>query len=249
MQLSLMTWMEVEDYLKEKTAILMPIGSQEQHGPMGLIGTDAQTAEAVAHKIGEEQQIIVGPTISVGMAQHHLGFAGSMTLRPTTLIALIRDYVTSLTRHGFNQFYFINGHGGNITTVQTAFQEIYADYSLYQQAGAAPIRCRLANWFAMKEVVELTEQLYGDKEGMHATPSEVAMTQHLFPQAVKEMPASDPAAIKRMFTDASDFRELFPDGRMGSQSDLANPEDGERFLEVACKGVTRDLMAFMSGDK
>lgn len=247
MQLSLMTWQEVEAYLAEKSTIILPIGSQEQHGPMGLIGTDAQTAEAISHKIGEEQEIIVGPTISVGMAQHHLGFTGSMTLRPTTLIALIVDYVTSLSRHGFDHFYFINGHGGNITTVQTAFQEIYAEYSL---AGAdCPIRCRLANWFAMKDVVDLTQELYGDREGMHATPSEVALTQYLFPDHIKSMDPSEAAPIKRMFTDAGDYRALFPDGRMAAASELANPEDGKLFLEVAAKAVGVDLTAFLAGQK
>ena len=45
MQLQLKTWTFVEDYLKTKTGIIIPIGSTEQHGPTGLIGTDALTAE------------------------------------------------------------------------------------------------------------------------------------------------------------------------------------------------------------
>ena len=48
MQLQLKTWQFVEDYLKDKTGIIIPIGSTEQHGPTGLIGTDALTAEMIA---------------------------------------------------------------------------------------------------------------------------------------------------------------------------------------------------------
>jgi creatinine amidohydrolase len=80
-RLQLETWQEVDAYLKRSTAIILPIGSTEQHGPNGLLGTDAICPEAVAQGLGERLEALVAPTISVGMAQHHLGFAGS--IRPS----------------------------------------------------------------------------------------------------------------------------------------------------------------------
>jgi creatinine amidohydrolase len=74
------------------------------------------------------------------MAQHHLGFAGSMTLRPSTLIAVLKDMVESLARHGFERFYFINGHGGNIATLAAAFSEIYATRSLGAASNDPPVK-------------------------------------------------------------------------------------------------------------
>lgn len=244
MRLELMTSAEVADYLETSTGIIMPIGSQEQHGPMGLIGTDAQTAEAVGRGAGAKAGILVGPTITVGMAQHHLGFPGSMSLRPTTLIAVIRDYVTSLARNGFTHFHFVNGHGGNITTVETAFQEIYAGFSFDAEKPAGPIRCRLCNWFNQKPVVALQKELYGEEEGFHATPSEVAMTQYLFPEAIKTMEEKPAPGFDRMFADAADYRDMFPDGRMRSASWLAKPEDGKAFLDLAIDAVIADYTRF-----
>ena len=96
MRLQLSTWQEVDSYLEASRGIIIPIGSTEQHGPNGLIGTDAICPEVIALAAAAQCGALVGPTISVGMAQHHLGFSGSVALRPTTLIAVVRDYVLSL---------------------------------------------------------------------------------------------------------------------------------------------------------
>ena len=48
MHLHLSTWQEVESYLLRSQGILIPTGSTEQHGPNGLIGTDAICPTAIA---------------------------------------------------------------------------------------------------------------------------------------------------------------------------------------------------------
>src|SRR6516162_6607993 len=155
MQLQLQTWPEVEAYLRERSGIILPIGSTEQHGPIGLIGTDAICAETIARGVGEAADALVGPTVALGMAQHHLGFPGTITLRPSTLIAVLRDIVESLARHGFERFYFINGHGGNIATVGAAFSEIYAARSLAAAVDPPLLKCKLQNWWQSAAVQQL----------------------------------------------------------------------------------------------
>ena len=247
MLLHLCTWPEVEAYLERSRGIIFPIGSTEQHGPTGLIGTDAICAEIVAKGVGEETGALVGPTINVGMALHHLAFPGSVSLRPSTLIALIQDYVKPLARNGFERFYFINGHGGNVASMKAAFSETYAAIADANLPNAGRVRCKLANWYQGKGVGNLAEELYGDQEGSHATPSEVALTQFVYPEAIKSASLSPAVAPKgRSIYNSTDFREFYADGRMGSNPSLATPAHGQQFYEIAVQELSAGYREFLA---
>jgi creatinine amidohydrolase len=255
MRLQLQTWAEVERYLETASTVIMPIGSTEQHGPNGLIGTDAVTSEEIAHAVGARTNTMVAPTIAVGMAQHHMAFTGSMTLRPSTMISVIGDYVNSLAHHGFDRFYFINGHGGNSATIEAAFQEIYTAHTMSgsgagasTSGGNAPsVRCRLRNWWTGSEMRPLIKQLFGDKDGMHATISEVSVTQYLFPDQIKDVAMGPPEAFTGRWTDSADYRAKFPDGRIASHPELATPEAGKQVFDIAVKQIAEEVTAFRDG--
>ena len=85
--------------------IILPLGSTEQHGPTGAIGTDAITAEAIALAVSKQTGVLVTPTQSYGMAEHHLGFPGTMSLQPLTLLKVIHDLVLSLAKNGFERIF------------------------------------------------------------------------------------------------------------------------------------------------
>ncbi|MEP3525184.1 MAG: creatininase family protein [Hyphomicrobiales bacterium] len=247
MQLQLSTWQEVDAYLERSQTIILPIGSTEQHGPTGLMGTDALCPEALAKAVGDETGVMVGPTFAIGMAQHHLGFAGTMTLRPSTIIAMLLDAVNSLTLHGFNKFYFLNGHGGNIATLSAAFSEIYAQTSLNPaDSGKTAPRCKQRNWWDGKRFQTLSKELYGASEGGHATCSEISLTNYLFPDQVKEAKLDPETAPYGPIYDAADFRSRFPDGRMGSKPSLCSVADGERIFDAARQDILDDLSSSFS---
>lgn len=246
MLLHLSTWLEVEAYLEQSKGIILPIGSTEQHGPTGLIGTDAICAEAIANGVGEATGAIVGPTINVGMALHHTAFPGTISLRPSTMIQLVRDYVTCLAKAGFTKFFFINGHGGNIATLKAAFAETYLHLADLNILNAQRVKCQVGNWFMCGSVYQLAKQLYGNQEGSHATPSEVAVTQYVYPEAIKQAPLSPEVASGYTIYGADDFRQRYPDGRMGSNPALATPEHGKQFYELAVKELSNSYLEFLN---
>lgn len=244
MLLHLSTWPEIAAYLETSRGIIIPIGSTEQHGPTGLIGTDAICAAAIASGVGDATRSLVAPPISVGMALHHTAFPGTISLRPSTIILVIVDYITSLARAGFTHFFFINGHGGNIATLKAAFAEVYDCLAAIGLPNASRVKCEVANWFTCKSVYQLAKQLYGDREGSHATPSEVAVTQYLHPEAIKQAPLSLEVASGYPIYGAVEFRRCYPDGRMGSDPALATPEHGKQFYELSVKELSEYYLEF-----
>lgn len=246
------TWPEVESYLERSQGIIVPIGSTEQHGPNGMIGTDAICPEVIAHEVGNRDGVLIAPTISIGMAQHHLAFPGSISLRPSTLMALISDVVESLARHGFDHIYFLNGHGGNIATITASFSEIWSGRSLQRRSSSADstpeptLKLAYQNWWGADGISAISSRRFGSSEGSHATPSEVSLTWYAYPEHAKPDIVLEPAiAPYGRIRDADNYRATFPDGRIGSNPGLSSAEAGAELFETSVNGIRNDYRRFL----
>jgi creatinine amidohydrolase/Fe(II)-dependent formamide hydrolase-like protein len=236
------TWIEIEQFLKRSRTIVVPIGSNEQHGPTGLLGTDWMCPQIIAHEAQKSADILIAPTFNIGMAQHHLGFPGTISLRPSTFIAAIGDWARSLAGHGFEKILFLNGHGGNVASIEAAFSELYAEASFAGRS--AGFAMKLINWWDLEGVGELAHRQFPVGHGSHATPSEIAVTQWAYPESIKSADYSPQIAPTGPIREAKDFRARFPDGHMGSDPALATPEKGGELVALAAKGLVRAVDAF-----
>src|ERR1700722_12965139 len=243
MILALSTWPEIENRLRESRTVVIPIGSNEQHGPTGLLGTDWLCPEIIAHQAHKNgADILIAPTFNIGMAQHHLGFGGTISLRPSTFIAAIGDWTRSLALHGFEKIFFLNGHGGNVASIEAASSELYAEASFaHRRAGFA---LKLRNWWDLKGVMGLVRQQFPAGHGSHATPSEIAITQWAYPDAIKAANYAPQIAASGPIREALDSRARHPDGRMGSDPGLATPEKGGELVKLAVAGLISDVASF-----
>jgi creatinine amidohydrolase len=238
---------QIRRYLERSRTIVLPMGSTEQHGPIGLIGTDSICARAVAQGLAERSEVLIAPAITLTVAQFNMGFPGTIAVRAATLLALLNDVLHALADQGFDRIYVLNGHGANIAVARAAFQDFYLE---------------LRSWWEFAEVNALRSAWYGEFEGLHATPSEIAITMAAEPQACEraraegaERAIAAPAALSPEFLrdhagdnhfDALTHRAAFPDGRVGSHSWLAQADQGERLLAAAIAGAANDLEAFVA---
>lgn len=119
-----LTWPEVRDALAEGyDTVVVAAGSTEQHGPHLPEMTDALIGTHLVRAIVERvPNALQGPTITIGCSEHHMAFAGTVTLRTETFIAVVRDVARSLAHHGFRTIVFIPSHGGNFGPLAEAMR-------------------------------------------------------------------------------------------------------------------------------
>lgn len=252
MRLELMTSAAIARRLSVSPAIIVPVGSTEQHGPDGLVGTDHLCPEVIARRLGERDGVLVAPTVAYGMSQFHLAFPGTISLRPSTLAALAHDIIASLAATGFRRIYVLNGHGGNIGPLRSAVQEFYAQRSLAGERTPARVHCRIRSWWELPTVNALRQQMYRAHEGYHATPSEVAITMAAHPTHIRPFDRAPPSVdpddqlqhAGDNYYDAADFKARYPDGRVISHSALATPGDGENLIAAAVDDLAADFGTF-----
>lgn len=114
MQLADMSWTDARD--AEVDVVLLPVGSTEQHGPHSALGTDWYLAEAVAAhgENASDRDVLIAPTLPIGIAEEHRAFPGTLWVSPDTFRDTIYETVSSIAHHGWDRVVIVNGHGGNI---------------------------------------------------------------------------------------------------------------------------------------
>lgn len=236
-----MTWPQVAEALGRGAGIILPVGSTEQHGPMGLIGTDAICATLIAEGAAELCGAVVAPTLALTPAPFNTAFPGTISISERVFAALAGEVVDGLAAQGFARIYILNAHGANLEPLRGVL------------AARPQVAARLKSWWEFEAVNALRRDWYGDWEGMHATPSETAITMtiaHLpVPEAAREPPAPLSADYIRAHSGdrhgpPDEHRRSFPDGRVGSHSALATRAQGEQLLSAAVQAVAEDYRAF-----
>ena len=129
-----LTWPEAERRLGEVDIALLPVGAIEQHGPHLPLDTDAWDAEYMCREVARrcsEPRPLVLPLIPYGVSYHHQDFPGTLSVGPDTLARLVYEIGMSAARNGISKLIIVNGHGGNMPTLQYAAQMINRDAHIF----------------------------------------------------------------------------------------------------------------------
>jgi len=93
--------------------LVLPIGATEQHGRHLPLNTDTIHADYFARQVAEHFDAALLPTLPISNSLEHAGFRGSFSLRPETLMQVVRDLADEAQQQNFRFLIILNGHGGN----------------------------------------------------------------------------------------------------------------------------------------
>src|SRR5579862_9005829 len=217
-------------FAETRTAVLVA-GSVEQHGGHLPLGTDAFAAMSIAERVAERlgtAAVSLGPT---GVAHYHLGWPGTLSLRPDTLRAIVVDVCESLAGAGVVRIVLVNWHEGNSATLRVAADEAHVithrahpEEMEFTHAGSMETAAVLAYDPALVHLEEMTE------------PS--------------DRPAGDAAhALFRrpdVYPIMSDFHTVAPTGWYG-RPQLASAERAEEIAEEVADRVVASAREIWAG--
>jgi mycofactocin precursor peptide peptidase len=119
------TWTEVER--APRRAVIVPLGSLEQHGPHLPLDTDTRIAVAVAAAVAAARPgVAAAPPIAFGSSGEHDGFPGTLSIGTPALTELLIELGRDATRH-WGALLLVNGHGGNHDAVSAAMGQLDAE--------------------------------------------------------------------------------------------------------------------------
>ena len=110
------TWPELAEAAKKQPAVILPIGSVEDHGRHLPLDTDNfliwSICEAAAQAAPGE--ILLLPQIPYGFETHHMDFPGTIDIGMEHLLDFVLDVTKSVAHHGFRYILIADGHGSNM---------------------------------------------------------------------------------------------------------------------------------------
>jgi creatinine amidohydrolase len=110
-----LTWPEVNEAVRLKKVVLLPVGSTEQHGPHLPLDVDNLIATRLCLEAGrrDPEKIVVAPNLPYGYNIHGLDYPGTIHVGHKAYIDFCYSICASFAYHGFKRIIVVNGHGSN----------------------------------------------------------------------------------------------------------------------------------------
>jgi creatinine amidohydrolase len=234
-----MNWVDYAELQGKTDLVLVPFGAVEVYGPHLPLGADGIATTALCRSIAEEVPALISPLIPVGYSKGLQSFPGTLSVRPSSLVAYARDVAESFITWGCKRILWVNGHAGNVPYLNELSAELEDEYG---------VRCAQIDWWRfIQPLVKDMETAEFLPHG-HASEFGTSVMLHLVPEHVKmdravktanQAPDDYPDFLR-----TSSYREKSPTGVLGDGT-LGTADKGEETMRRAVKRA----VTFLNSDE
>lgn len=226
-----MSWTEAKEYFLKNDIAILPVGSNEQHGPHNPLGTDHLIAKAIAEETAKRTGVVCLQVVPFGVSPHHKQLWGTIYISPKAFKKYVKETCLALKYYGVKKIVVVNGHGGNLAALSELAREMREEgvfVSVFQWWPAA---------------AKLLPDLFDLEERKHASAEETSVNLALHPHIVNMSRALD--EISRVHPVQAEGITLPLDtvdfSRTGvwGKSTTASAEKGSKDLEVVITELVR----------
>jgi creatinine amidohydrolase len=225
--------------------IIVPLGSTEQHGLHLPLGTDAILGAALGDRVARALgNALLAPVLPIGCSEHHMDFAGSLTLKKETFIEVLTDVCRSLAHHGFGHIALIPTHGGNFAPLAKAAGAIRPELSGVNLIAYTDLMGFMEEIFRVGKSREVTPEQAGAHSGEFETSLMLTVRPDLVAMDMAQPGyVGDPLSIAPLVFEKG-FRAATENGVLGDPCD-ASAANGEAYMDA----LTQLLVRFIKNQK
>jgi creatinine amidohydrolase len=216
---------EFEAWRGQHRAVILPVGSVEEHGPHLPLGTDAFHAIEVARRLAELRPVLVAPPVYYGLCRSTREHPGTLSISGDTLRALVTELGREFYRQGMRSLMVLSGHAGgtHMAALVEAGERLLVEFPDIHVA-----ICNILD--LLREVLAARPDLVKTKGDAHAGEVETALMMAAYPHLVKgSAPAEWPTFPRYVLV--RDKRRYWPGGVWGDPGP-ATAVQGEAILQA-----------------
>ena len=240
---------------RSRAVAVLPVAATEQHGPHLPLSVDTDLVNGVVQAslphLPDDLPALFLPTQAVGYSPEHARFAGTLTLRPETVVRLWTDIGESVAAAGVRKLLLFNSHGGQVSVMDMVARDLRARLDLLVYS---------ASWFNLPLIDaqgrDVNARFDADEHrfGVHAGQIETAMMLALRPERVQMQQARNFASTSRDRAArwpilgngrsaklAWQMQDYNAEGAAGNAA-AATAQDGQALLEAAGRALAQLLV-------
>ena len=243
-----LSWPQIQSLDREKTVVIMPVASIEQHGPHLPVGTDYLLMQSIVEQLRdfhvEGYEGVLLPTLQFGLNTEHSAFAGTITLKERCIEDILAQQADAFVRNAFYDFIVLNSHGGNTGLIDSFIRTCRS---------ATGCRMTTIDYYRGKPFAG-HEALFDNPVGLdvHAGEFETSLMMHLYPNLVDMK--RDKAGLAECNVPARQLpfgwltHEISRSGIIGDAT-YASEAKGRAYFEIIMQYVKRALEEFCTLNK